>query len=214
MKQLRNSEKKARVKGERFGGLGIRFGKKTVVGEKLDSGVTVSEIVKYVLYALAGLLFLALETSFFSRIRAFDSTPDILIIAAAAVGFYENERAGAIFGAAVGFLSGIMGGVGISILPIVYMLVGYFCGAVTADYYSRSVPLFIMLDLVSCAVRLITTLIEVALSWSSFDLMTVFSGVLVPEFLSTLVTSPVPVLLLYPIWRIFRESEADTSVSE
>lgn len=203
MKQLRNSGKKPRTGRERFGGIGIHLGKKTVVGEKLDSGVTVSEIVKYTLYAVLGLALLIFETSFFSRIRAFDSTPDVMIIAALSIGFYENEKAGAIFGASFGFLSGIIGGMGISILPLAYMLVGYFCGVVTADYYRRSIPLFIILDLSACAVRMLTTLISVAFTWTTVDITVVFPQVLLPEFFSTLITSPVPVLLFLPVCKIF-----------
>lgn len=209
MKQLRNSEKKTRTGRERFGGLGIHLGKKTVVGEKLDSGVTVSEIVKYALYAVLGLALLIFETSFFSRIRAFDSTPDVMIIATLSIGFYENEKAGAIFGASFGFLSGIIGGMGISILPLVYMLVGYFCGVVTADYYRRSIPLFIILDLSVCAVRMLATLISVAFTWTTVDITVVFPQVLLPEFFSTLITSPVPALLFLPVCRIFGDRDAE-----
>lgn len=179
----------------------------TVVGGKYQSGVTVSEVVKYCVYALMGLFLILLQITFFSRVRPFGSTPDILIVATAMTAMYENERAGAIFGLAVGFVAEALGTTGVSLLPLIYMCIGYACGIIASEYYKRSVLLFLIFDAGVLAVRMFTTLIYIVLTWDIVDISIIFPEVLIPELLSTFVISPVPALLLYPIWRIFRGEE-------
>lgn len=179
----------------------------TIVGGKYQSGVTVSEVVKYCVYAVMGLFLILLEISFFSRVRPFGSTPDILIVAVAMVAMYENERAGAIFGLCVGIVAEALGTTGVTLLPLIYMCVGYVCGIVASEYYKRSILLFLIFDAGVLAVRMFTTLIYIVLTWEIVDVSVVFPKVLIPELFSTFVVSPIPAILLYPIWRIFRGEE-------
>lgn len=177
------------------------------VGGKYSSGVTVSEVVKYCIYAVMCVFFILLQVSFFSRLRPFGSVPDILIVTVAMIGMFENERAGAIFGVAVGFVSEALATTGITLLPLIYMCVGYFAGIIAADYYKKSVLLFLICDAGVVAVRAFTTLIYVVLTWDIVDISVVIPRVLIPELFSTLVMSPLPAMLLCIVWRIFRGEE-------
>lgn len=179
----------------------------TVVGGKYRAGVTVSEIVKYCIYAVMGVFLILLQLTFFSTVRPFNSTPDILIIATAAVSMFEGERAGAVFGLSVGFVAEALGSVGVSLLPLIYMLFGYVCGIVASEYYRRSVLLFLIFDASACAVRFFTTLIYIVITWKTVDLSIVIPDVLFPEFFSTFAISPVPTLFMLPIYRIFHGNE-------
>lgn len=180
----------------------------TVVGGSYQLGVTVSEVVKHVIYAIAGLLLILLQISFFPKIRPFGAAPDVLIVAVFAVAMFENERVGAVFGLAVGFVVEAAGGIGVSLLPLVYMLVGYICGVVATEYYKRSFVLFLIFDASILLVRMFTTLMYIVFTWSVVDLSVVLPKVLIPEALSTLVISPFPAILIYLISRIFRKEEA------
>lgn len=180
----------------------------TVVGGSYQLGVTVSEVVKHVIYAIAGLLLILLQISFFPKIRPFGAAPDVLIVAVFAVAMFENERVGAVFGLAVGFVVEAVGGIGVSLLPLVYMLVGYICGVVATEYYKRSFVLFLIFDASILLVRMFTTLMYIVFTWSVVDLSVVLPKVLIPEALSTLVISPFPAILIYLISRIFRKEEA------
>lgn len=208
MKQSQNKRRGAVGEAVRIARARLDYRKKTrstvVVGEKYKSGVTGSEVAKYCVYAAMGLFLVLLQLTFFTRLRPFDSTPDILIIAVAMIAMYENERAGAIFGVAIGFVAEALGGTGLSLLPLVYMLVGWFGGIVASEYYKRSVLLFLIFDVSACAVRMFVTLIYVVCTWGTADISVIFPNVLIPEVLSTFVIAPVPALLLYPVWRIFR----------
>ncbi len=208
MKQSRNKRRGAVGEAVRIARARFDYRKRSrstvVVGEKYKSGVTGSEVVKYCVYAVMGLFLVLLQLTFFTRFRPFDSTPDILIIAVAMIAMYENERAGAIFGVAIGFVAEALGGTGLSLLPLVYMLIGWFGGIAASEYYKRSVLLFLIFDVGACTVRMFVTLIYVVCIWETADMSVIFPNVLVPEMLSTFVMAPVPALLLYPVWRIFR----------
>ncbi len=210
MKQSRNNRHRGVIATEIFETLSrisyiFKTRNSTVVGGKYKVGVTTSEIVKYIVYGILGIFLILLEITFFTRVRPFDSTPDILIVATAAVAMFEGERVGAIFGVSVGAIASAVGCVGLSLLPLVYMLVGYGCGIVASEYYRRSVLLFIIFDLSALAVRLFTTLISIVTTWGTVDLSVVVPDVLIPELLSTLVISPVPGLLVLPVYLIFRD---------
>ncbi len=216
MKQSQNNKKR----GKRRGAIGeaVRIGRSrvsyffkertaTIVGGNYQVGLTVSEIVKYVVYALLGLLFVLLQISFFSRVKPFGSIPDVLIAAVFSVAMFENERVGAIFGLSVGFIVEAAGGVGVSLLPLIYMLVGYVCGLVASEYYKRSLLLFLIFDAGALLVRMFTTLLYVVFTWSIVDLSVVIPKVLIPEALSTFVISPIPALIIAIVSRIFRGEE-------
>lgn len=216
MKQSQSNKKR----GKRRGAIGeaVRIGRSrvsyffkertaTIVGGNYQVGLTVSEIVKYVVYAVLGLLFILLQISFFSRVKPFGSIPDVLIVAVFSVAMFENERVGAIFGLIVGFIVEAAGGVGISLLPLVYMLVGYVCGLVASEYYKRSILLFLIFDAGALLVRMFTTLIYVVFTWSFVDVSVIIPKVLIPEALSTFVISPFPALVIALVSRIFRGEE-------
>ncbi len=216
MKQSQNNKKRKKHRSPI--GEALRIGRSRVsyffkerasitVGGKYQLGVTVSEIVKYVLYAIAGLLLILFQISFFSRIKPFGSTPDILIVAVFSVAMFENERVGAIFGLIVGFVVEAAGGIGVSLLPLVYMLVGYICGIVTTEYYKKSLLLFLIFDASALLVRMFTTFIYIVLTWNVVDIPVIIPKVLLPEALSTFIVSPIPALLICLISRIFRKEE-------
>ncbi len=206
MKRSENEGAKARA-GFRFPR--ISFGRADVIGEKMRSGVTAATVGKYAVYAVLSLFLILVRTTFFARFRPFGAAPDILIVAVAAIGMFEGERAGAIFGAVIGFIADALGGSGIILLPLPYMLVGYFCGVIATEYYRRSVLLFLIFDAASAVVRLFTSLFYMFLVWHSVDLSVVFGGVLLPELCSTLAVSPVPALILLPVYLIFRKKKKE-----
>lgn len=187
----------------------ILQGRGTVIGEKLRSDITAAAVIKYVIYSVLVLLLVLLKTTFFSRFRPFGASPDILITATAAIALYEGGHAGAIFGLLTGYFADALGGVGVIIAPLPYMLTGYFCGIVATDHYKRSWVLYLIFDLCACVVRAFTSLLYVMITWRSFDLPLVISSVIVPELLSTVVISPLPALLLLPVYLGFRKKKRD-----
>ena len=182
-------------------------GHATVVGEKMRSGVSVSVIVKYAVYSVIMLLLLMLQTTFFTRLRPFSSTPDILIIAVACIGMFEGGRAGAIFGVVFGYAADALGSIGVAALPLYYMFTGYVCGEIASDYYRRSPLLFLIFDGGACALRAFVTLIYVTLTWHNFVIGDVIKNVILPELFSTAVCSPVSAVILLPVYLIFKRFE-------
>ena len=178
-----------------------------VIGEKFKSGVTVSEVVKYIVYSVVFIIILLLQVTFFARFTVFGRIPDIMIIAVAVVAMLENEHAGAIFGLCFGYLVEALGSTGTTLLPLIYMLTGYFCGVVATDYYKRSVLLFLIFDIAAAAVRFFTTAVYIMFKWNSSNMAQSLINVAMPEFFATLAVSFVPALLLLPVYKIFRRHE-------
>lgn len=178
-----------------------------VVGEKFKGGITGGIVAKYVAYTLLTVFIALLQTTFFSRFRPFSSSPDILILTVATIGFYDNEKSAAILGAFLGFIAGAVGGTGISLLPLIYMLVGYFAGLFASEYYKRGILLYAIYVVGCCVIRFFTTSIYIAFMWQSVDIIDAMKGVLIPEFLSTAVVSPLPALLLLPVYKLSKPKD-------
>lgn len=71
------------------------------------------------------MFFLAvLQTSFFSVFRVFGAVPDLVLPAVIAIAVYDRERMGTIAGIMGGYIADAVGGVGLSLSPLVYMLCG------------------------------------------------------------------------------------------
>ncbi len=181
------------------------FGRPYVVGERFSSDITAALVVKYTIYAVISLFLILLKTTFFSRFRPFGATPDILIVAVAAIALFEGGRAGALFGLIIGFIADTLGGVGVVLLPLPYMLLGYICGTVADEYYRRSWLLFLIFDICAAVLRIFVSIAYVFLTWHSFSISTLFSQVLIPEFWSTLSVSFVPAVMLVPVYLIFKK---------
>ncbi len=184
-------------------------GRATVVGEKMRGDVTLRDIVKYTLYSLTMLLIILMKTTFFARFRLFGASPDIIIAAVAAVALFEGAQAGAVYGAIAGYAVDALGGTGVMLLPLPYMLLGYICGAVATDYYKRSWFLFLIFDACALVVRAVTTLFYIMFTWHGFDLSVILGDVIVPELLATAAASPIPALLLLPVFLIFRKKKPE-----
>lgn len=178
-----------------------------VVGEKFKVGITSGIITKYVAYTLLSIFMVLLQTTFFSRFRPFSSSPDILILTVATIGFYDNEKSAAILGTFLGFVAGAVGGTGISLLPLIYMLVGYFSGLLASEYYKRGVLLYAIYVAGCCVIRFFTTSIYIAFMWQSVDIIDAMNDVLIPEFLSTATLSPLPALLLLPVYKLSKPKD-------
>lgn len=178
-----------------------------VVGEKFKGGITSGIIAKYTAYTLLCVFMALLQTTFFSRFRPFSSSPDILILTIATIGFYDNEKSASILGVFLGFVASAIGGTGISLLPLIYMLVGYFSGLLADDYYRRSILLYIIYVIGCCVIRFFTTSIYIAFTWQSVDIIDAMSDVLIPEFLSTATLSPLPALLLLPVYKLSKPKD-------
>ncbi len=83
--------------------------------------------------------------------------PNIVLVAVAAVGFFDSEYAGAISGIAAGFMLDALGGSQLALMPLAGFFAGYFCGRAACRLLPRApVPFLLCAAGVSAANLLLT----------------------------------------------------------
>lgn len=142
--------------------------------------------------ALLLIVFSLLQTTLFTRFRPFGAVPDLILPLVAAVGMTEKERWGAVFGVIAAFVIESLGGSTVTLLPLLYMPVGYFCGVLTTHYFRDAFSVRGLYTLVTSAARSLFTLIALAMTLSDFNLLTCLLSVVLPEFLATVLFAFLP----------------------
>ena len=104
----------------------------------------------------------------------------------------EKERWGAVFGVIAAFVIESLGGSTVTLLPLLYMPVGYFCGILTTHYFRDAFSVRGLYTLVTSAARSLFTLSALAMTLSDFNLLTCLLSVVLPEFLATVLFAILP----------------------
>ena len=151
---------------------------------------------KAALYAAFALFAAVLQTNPGYGVRILGITPDILLCAVMAAAVFEGERFAAVFAFVSGFLYD-------AAFAMPYMLTGltlFFCayvGAYIARIYLGRKLLTMMTLTAGCAlVRGLVNLFVALGIWNGFEFGYLFSRVLLPEFLLTLVFAPAAYFLV------------------
>ena len=113
--------------------------------------------------------------------------PALTLAIVCAIGFIAGEKMGAVFGIAGGIIVDILGSTGFSFSPVVYMLCGYFCGALVGWFLSQNLPSFTVYGAIAGILREIFTLAYFLLFSKELSLLDVFLNVIVPEYLAYLI---------------------------
>ncbi|MBR6708703.1 MAG: hypothetical protein IKL84_03395 [Clostridia bacterium] len=145
-----------------------------------------------------GVLFLCaiLQTSALSFLREYNARPDLMLAAVIAIAIFDSPHAGAIAGIAAGVIIGALGGVGLNLYPLFYMLCGCLFGIWSTHSLSANFPSWLIYMLVGGIGRAVITLIELDAAYAVYSLLDVVPGVVVPEFCATVLISPLLYLLL------------------
>ena len=112
----------------------------------------------------------------------FGKAPALTLALICAIGFIMGEKYGAVWGIIGGVLTDMLGSSGFSFSPLVFMLCGYFCGALVGWFLSKNLPSFIVYAAISGVLRETFTLLYFVLFSSGFSLLKVFTGVILPEY--------------------------------
>lgn len=157
---------------------------------------------KTLIWGVTLFLFAILQTSLVARIAEaipHGAVPDLLLAAVVAIAIFDGERTGAVAGIAAGFFAGALGGTGLNLLPVCYMLCAYTCGIWSTMSLSANFPSWCVYMLASGAARAAVTLVGIALTYTGYALIPAAAEVLLPEFIATLLLSP---LVYFPVRRI------------
>ena len=95
-----------------------------------SGGLTAARVL---IYSAAAFLIVVLRTSSLGRIGLFGVKPQLGLALVCAAAYFCGSSMGAVCGTVTGVIVDALGGAGISILALLYMLFGYLVGARTAD---------------------------------------------------------------------------------
>ena len=168
-----------------------------------DKGRGGASAFKIAAYGAAIFLIAVFQSSVAPRFAFFGATPVYLLALTAAAAYFDGENTGSVVGLAAGFCSDALGGVGISVLPIFYTLLGWCIGKFSAKLgHNRCTSIAEKLGrwaiwlLAACAIGMIITVICLLLTAGKVHIFSVFLRLLLPEAVGTF-------LFGYPIGIIF-----------
>lgn len=150
-----------------------------------------------------------LETTVFSAVRPFGAVPDLMLPFVAAVAVTEGRRWGAVFGIVSGVVIESLGDPVIMLLPLVYMLTGFFVGVLCSYYITDGITARAILIPSSLPLRAVATAVYVAVSPVSAGAGEAFLSVILPEMGATLLLSLPVHLLVYVCLKPFHRTRAE-----
>ena len=155
---------------------------------KLDAEARI--IIFRVLFATAVAFAVALiQSSFLPFVGIFGVVPDIVLAFVVTTAFFNGLE----FGIAVGLISGIicdmLGGVGVSVLPLVYVLVGGVVGYFVSHRFARNFIVWLMGMVGACAVKMCYSAFICIMFSGDFRLIDFVFKTAFPEFTGTLILS-------------------------
>lgn len=171
---------------------------------KFDIKKTV--VIKSLTYLLLLCVLAVLQTTLFARFGLFGSTPDLMLACVISISMYEGERGGGIAGVAAGFLIDSLGGTGLSLLALPYMLCGYICGLCFSYILNRNFASWALYILISFAFREIFTFIYIFTAGPDCSFGYAVKSIVIPEYFSSVLTAPLLYFTVRPIARLFHRS--------
>jgi len=158
------------------------------VGISIDADI----LIKSAIVGALLILFALLQTTLFSRFRPFGAVPDLILPLVVAVAMSEREKFGAIFGIVAAFVIESLGGGAVSILPILYMPVGYIVGALSVYYFRDSVVVRALYTVVTSLLRALFTIFTLLATVGGITFISLMGDAVLPELLANVIFATLP----------------------
>lgn len=142
-------------------------------------------------------LLTVLQCSFFSGLSFIGATPNIVMGAVAAVALFEDERTATVFSVAAGFMLDALGGAGLPLSPLVMLIASIPLILISKKMLKGFFPYILLLP-VAALLSAISTCIGLLTAGRIPEYSYLFSEILLPEFLATVVFS----MPLYPLFKL------------
>ena len=154
-------------------------------------------VTKYILCQTA--LFAAvilLQTSVFGHWKILGGVPNLTFASLLLVSYFCGKETGAITGICCGFALDALGTLGISILPLCYLICGYVCGYYTRAIVPKRFTAFLTVLGAAIPAGALITVILVCLQYGQVHLPYIFMRIVLPEAVTTALAA---MALFYPV---------------
>ena len=157
---------------------------------------------RLIVFGAVGFILAIAQCSFFSRLKPFGASPDLILGSLCAIILLDGKKCGAVYAVAVGYFIDAIGSVPPSFSPVFYLLCTVILGMIAEKMMPRFVS-FAVLMLPAIMLRAVFTYFNLWLSSAVRPTLGTFAHVALPEMLSTAVFC-LPVyfiirLCMYPI---------------
>lgn len=163
--------------------------------------------------ALALVFSALLQSTVFSTLRPFGAVPDIMLLFTVALSVTEGPKWGAVWGIVAAVIIEALSLPEIMLLPLLYMLAGFFCGLLCSRRLLGTAPVRAVLTLGVIPFKGILTAVYMAISPLPVTAAEVFFEVVLPEAAATLLLAAPIHMLMYLCLRPFHRTRAE-KVSE
>lgn len=153
------------------------------------------ELLKRILFFGIATLFLgSLQCAFFPLLDFCPATPDLIMTMLTAIALLDSPKSAAICALASGFFIDAIGGSGIAISPVVYLL-GVVAVSFFTDKILKGLPSFLLLLIPTLVCRAISTYAYAVIAERAMPSASVFPDVILPEAIATALLA-IPVYFL------------------
>ena len=166
-------------------------------------------VFKAVVCGILLVVFALFQTTLFARFRPFGVVPDLILPLVCAVGMSEKEKWGAVFGVVAAFVIESLGGSTLTLLPLLYMPVGYVSGILTTYYFRDSITVRGLYVVGSSVLRSIFTIITLLATVGGITLGAVFVKAVFPELAANIVFGLIPHYITKLCLRPFNKTRAE-----
>lgn len=171
--------------------------------------IDVAQLVRGAVVAALILVFAMLQTTVFTNFRLFGAVPDLMLSLVIAVGVTEGDRWGSVTGLICAVIIECLGGYGLTLLPLLYVPVGFAAGILGTFYFRDSIPVRAIYSAGAGILKCIVTVICTVYAYGRVSVGFMFSEIVVPEYFSTLIMSVIPHVIAYFALKPFHKSRAE-----
>lgn len=146
---------------------------------------------KVLLFSLLVFLSACLQSSLFPALVFVPAVPDLVLIAVIGIAVYDGERSGAVAGVFGGVVLEAFGAGGdIMMLPLFYMLCGFFFGIAAHLLFNKNFISWLLYCLIGTALRAVLSLVHAILVENDVNILLIFTEIVIPEYFITVLLSP------------------------
>lgn len=155
--------------------------------KNISGGAEKRMILRRVLiYGCAAFLLGVLQCSFFSRLKPFGATPDLILGSLCAIALLDNKKSAVVYAIGAGYFIDALGSVSPSFGALFYLV----CAVIAVTVAEKIIPQFfsfaiLLLPMLVC--RALYTYLSLWLSLGSLPPIGASMGLILPEMLSTFV---------------------------
>ena len=131
--------------------------------------------------------FALLQTTVFAKFKPFGAVPDLILPLVCAVAMSEREKWGAVFGIIAAFVIESLGGSTLTLLPLLYMPVGYITGILIVNYMRDSIAVRSIFVVSTSFLRAIFTLFTVLATVGGVTFGSALTKAVLPELACNIV---------------------------